>query len=165
MAREARPKGDPNPYADEDPSRPWPPTGPAPRPQRRLEAAALVRAADPAAEDDGLDMVETARVADWDAEVERLLAEARSERSTEIAVPLPASLSATAVLRLREDPDAFARELARPMPRPPSRAARFGTLFHAWVEDRFGQQPLLDPDDLPGPRRPGHRTTTPTSTR
>jgi DNA helicase-2/ATP-dependent DNA helicase PcrA len=36
------------------------------------------------------------------------------------------------------------------MPRPPSRAARFGTLFHAWVEARFGQQPLLDPDDLPG---------------
>jgi DNA helicase-2/ATP-dependent DNA helicase PcrA len=36
------------------------------------------------------------------------------------------------------------------MPRPPSRAARFGTLFHAWVEGRFKQQPLLDPDDLPG---------------
>ena len=36
------------------------------------------------------------------------------------------------------------------MPRPPSRAARYGTLFHAWVEGRFAQQPLLDPDDLPG---------------
>ena len=53
------------------------------------------------------------------------------------------------------DPEAFARELARPMPRPPSRAARFGTLFHAWVEARFGQQPLLDPDDLPGRADPG----------
>ena len=47
-------------------------------------------------------------------------------------------------------PDAFARELARPMPRQPSPAARFGTRFHAWVEARFGQQDLLDPDDLPG---------------
>ena len=36
------------------------------------------------------------------------------------------------------------------MPRPPSAAARFGTRFHAWVEARFGQQLLLDPDDLPG---------------
>ena len=36
------------------------------------------------------------------------------------------------------------------MPRPPSSAARFGTRFHAWVEARFGQQLLLDPDDLPG---------------
>ena len=36
------------------------------------------------------------------------------------------------------------------MPRPPSPAARFGTRFHAWVEARFGQQHLIDPDDLPG---------------
>jgi DNA helicase-2/ATP-dependent DNA helicase PcrA len=36
------------------------------------------------------------------------------------------------------------------MPRPPSAAARFGTRFHAWVEARFGQQQILDPDDLPG---------------
>ena len=36
------------------------------------------------------------------------------------------------------------------MPRQPSPAARFGTRFHAWVEARFGQQDLLDPDELPG---------------
>ena len=57
--------------------------------------------------------------------------------------------------RLRDDPEAFARELARPMPRRPSPAARFGTRFHAWVEARFGQQSLLDPDDLPGRGDPG----------
>ncbi len=39
----------------------------------------------------------------------------------------------------------------RPMPRQPVSQARFGTRFHAWVEDRLGQQQLLlDPDDLPG---------------
>jgi DNA helicase-2/ATP-dependent DNA helicase PcrA len=36
------------------------------------------------------------------------------------------------------------------MPRQPSPAARFGTRFHAWVEARFGQQDLFDPDELPG---------------
>jgi DNA helicase-2/ATP-dependent DNA helicase PcrA len=36
------------------------------------------------------------------------------------------------------------------MPRPPAPAARFGTAFHAWVEDRFGQQALIEPDELPG---------------
>ncbi len=36
------------------------------------------------------------------------------------------------------------------MPRPPSPTARFGTRFHAWVESRFGQQDLFDPDELPG---------------
>ena len=80
-------------------------------------AGLLLRAADPAADDEGLDMVETAVVADWDAEVERLLAEARDDRSDVIEVPVPSSLSATAVLRLHDDPEGLPRDLARPMPR------------------------------------------------
>ena len=51
---------------------------------------------------------------------------------------------------MHDDPDAFARELARPMPRQPAPAARRGTRFHAWVETLFDERPLLDPDDLPG---------------
>jgi len=51
---------------------------------------------------------------------------------------------------VRDDPEELARDLARPMPRRPSASARFGTRFHAWVEARFGQQEILDPDDLPG---------------
>jgi len=44
------------------------------------------------------------------------------------------------------------------MPQPPSRAARFGTRFHLWIErylgpdlatGGLGQQLLVDPDDLP----------------
>jgi DNA helicase II / ATP-dependent DNA helicase PcrA len=115
-----------------------------------VAAAELVRSVDATAVDEGLDLIELERVAQWDDEVDRLLAEARQDRGAEVLVPLPGSLSTTAVLALSADPDSFARDLARPMPRPPSRAARFGTLFHAWVEARFGQQPLLDPDDLPG---------------
>ncbi len=148
--RERPVKGDPNPYDAVDPSRPWPATGTGREAALRIEAARLVREADPTAPDDGLDMIETATVAEWDAELERLLAEARRDRSTDLVVPLPSSLSATALGRLRDDPETFARELARPMPRPPSSAARFGTRFHAWVEAHFGQQDLFDYDDLPG---------------
>ncbi len=143
-------KGDPNPYAAVDPSRPWPPTGIGREAALRIEAAARVRSVGPETPDDGLDMIESARVAEWDAELDRLLVEARRDRSSDIAVPLPSSLSATALGRLNEDPDTFARELARPMPRQPSSAARFGTRFHAWVEVRFGQQDLFDYGDLPG---------------
>lgn len=55
-------------------------------------------------------------------------------------------------MRLAADPDGFAHELARPMPRPPQPAARRGTRFHAWVESRFEELPLplLGPDELPG---------------
>ena len=143
-------KGDPNPYDDVDPSRPWPEPGPGREASLRLEAARVVSAADPGAPDDDLDVVEAARVADWDVELERLVAEARADRDQVVEVPLPGSLSATALGRLRSDPETFARELARPMPRQPSAAARFGTRFHAWVEARFGQQDLFDPDELPG---------------
>lgn len=56
------------------------------------------------------------------------------------------------MLRLTADPDGFAQELARPMPRPPQPAARRGTRFHAWVESRFEELrlPMLDPEELPG---------------
>ncbi|MGZ5403760.1 MAG: PD-(D/E)XK nuclease family protein, partial [Nocardioides sp.] len=106
--------------------------------------------ADPAVEDDGLDLESLAEVQAWDDAIERLLAEARADRADVVDVPLPSSLSATALARLRDDPEGFARELARPMPRPPAPAARFGTRFHAWVETRFGQQQLIDADQLPG---------------
>jgi DNA helicase-2/ATP-dependent DNA helicase PcrA len=143
-------KGDPNPYDAVDPSRPWPEPGPGREAALRLEAARVVREVDPRAGDDDLDVVEAARVADWDTELTRLVAEARAERARVVEVPLPTSLSATALSRLRTDPEAFASELARPVPRQPSPAARFGTRFHAWVEARFGQQDLFDPDELPG---------------
>jgi DNA helicase II / ATP-dependent DNA helicase PcrA len=117
---------------------------------RRIAAAELVRAADPGAADPELDLVEQAQVAQWDEDLDRLLAEAREGSKDVVDVPLPTSLSATALARLRNDPAGFTADLVRPMPRQPSPAARFGTRFHAWVEARFGQQQLLDPDDLPG---------------
>ncbi len=131
---------------------PWPISHHTAEVDRRVEAARWVTEATPTGhvEEELDDMLLLERVQQWDDEMARLLEEARSDRSRDIAVPFPSSLSATALARLRDDPDAFARDLARPMPRPPSPAARFGTRFHAWVEARLGQQPLLDPDELPG---------------
>ena len=151
-------QGRPQPLRRRRPVAAWPRAGPGARGARcGSTPPRVVRAADPAADDDDLDMVEAARVADWDAELERLLAEARAERAPTIDVPLPGSLSATALLAAADDPEAFARELARPMPRPPSPAARFGTRFHAWVEARFGQQDLLRPRRPARSRRRRHR--------
>ncbi|WP_244929451.1 ATP-dependent DNA helicase [Nocardioides sp. W7] len=143
-------KDAPNPYAQAASDLAWPISHHTREVERRLEAAARVREADPEATDDLEDMLLLDRVAQWDTEIDRLLEEATRDRATVVEVPLPSSLSATSLARLRDDPEAFARDLARPMPRKPSAAARFGTRFHAWVESRFGQQLLLDPDELPG---------------
>ncbi|MGC0420636.1 UvrD-helicase domain-containing protein [Embleya sp. AB8] len=91
-----------------------------------------------------------ALIESWDRDLIRLAEELRRGRSGVREVPLPATLSASQMLRLSNDPDGLARELARPMPRPPAPAARRGTRFHAWVESLFGERPLLEPDDLPG---------------
>ena len=149
-------KGTPNPLDAAPTAQAWPMEAHAGEVERRLRAAELVRAAlarqaaGAQVDDDGLDMVEAALVAEWDQELSRLLAEARRDRADAVDVPLPSSLSATALARLRDDPERLAAELARPMPRQPSPSARFGTRFHAWVEARFGQQELVDPDELPG---------------
>ncbi|MFJ9416057.1 UvrD-helicase domain-containing protein [Streptomyces sp. NPDC101227] len=91
-------------------------------------------------------------VGSWDRDLDALADELRRSRATVTDVPLPPSLSATQLLHLAADPDGFARELARPMPRPPLPGARRGTRFHAWVESRFEELtlPLAGPDDLPG---------------
>ncbi|CAL9559529.1 ATP-dependent DNA helicase Rep [Streptomyces sp. enrichment culture] len=95
---------------------------------------------------------EARTVASWDRDLDALTGELLRARETVTEVRLPASLTASQLLRLADDPDAFARELARPMPRPPQPAARRGTRFHAWVEARFEELtlPMLDPDELPG---------------
>ncbi|MFI6352812.1 ATP-dependent helicase [Streptomyces sp. NPDC050743] len=95
---------------------------------------------------------EARTIASWDRDLDALTGELLRARQTVTDVPLPAALTASQLLRLAEDPDGLAQELARPMPRPPQPAARRGTRFHAWVEARFEELtlPLLEPDELPG---------------
>ncbi|MGW7280630.1 UvrD-helicase domain-containing protein [Streptomyces sp. NPDC054844] len=95
---------------------------------------------------------EARTVASWDRDLDALTGELMRARESVTEVRLPASLTASQLLSLAADPDGFARELARPMPRPPQPAARRGTRFHAWVEARFEPLtlPLLEPEELPG---------------
>lgn len=100
----------------------------------------------------GLTPEEARTVASWDRDLDALAGELVRARAKVTDVPLPASLTASQLMRLAADPDGFAQELARPMPRPPQPAARRGTRFHAWVEARFEELrlPMLEPEELPG---------------
>ncbi|MET9763984.1 UvrD-helicase domain-containing protein [Streptomyces sp. NPDC006372] len=95
---------------------------------------------------------EARTIASWDRDLDALTGELLRARDSVTEVRLPASLTASQLLRLAADPDGFAQELARPMPRPPQPAARRGTRFHAWVEARFEELtlPMLEPEELPG---------------
>ncbi len=143
-----------NPNLAEGRGVPWPHPGDAAARARRREAAeAVTRArAGAAAEPDELLLDEAATVAGWDAAADQLLAEARLRRS-DAGLALPPYLSATALIALETDAEAYLAGLVRPMPAPPRRAARVGELFHAWLERRFAATPSLldDPDDDAAP--------------
>jgi DNA helicase-2/ATP-dependent DNA helicase PcrA len=80
-----------------------------------------------------------------------LLAEQAGRRSRgEPVVDVPRHLSASAVVSLARDVEAFAMNLRRPMPSAPAVAARQGTSFHAWIEEHYSRAAMVDVLDLPG---------------
>jgi DNA helicase-2/ATP-dependent DNA helicase PcrA len=134
----------------------WPATPAGRRYEAVREAAALVEtalarpAAPPPPEDLGARDRELTEA--WDLDAGLLLAE-RSQRRGDGAtqVPLPARLSVSSLVTLARDPAELARQVRRPMPRPPASQARRGTAFHQWLEQRYGQQLLIDDNALFGP--------------
>jgi DNA helicase-2/ATP-dependent DNA helicase PcrA len=87
----------------------------------------------------------------WERDAGLLLAERERQRRAGDGprpVLLPSKLSVSALVMLARDPDELARQVRRPMPRPPAREARRGTEFHHWLEERFGQQRLIGDEEL-----------------
>lgn len=121
-----------NPIHDQVISAPWPAP---PSPDRLAELADVTP-------------IEDETTQRWWHDAELLLAERDSALA--VAAAPPVHLSASAVVALGSDRGAFLRDRRRPIPRRPSVEARRGTRFHAWVEQHFGAQALLDADELPG---------------
>lgn len=134
---------------------PWPRPFDEAQAQIRREAADLVQGArgraEPSAELLLLD--EAAVVASWDDAADRLLAEARLRRA-DAATVAPPYWSATSLIALQTDPDAFRADLLRPMPTPPRRSALIGEQFHAWLERRARATPALLAEPSSGPLDP-----------
>jgi len=90
-------------------------------------------------------------MAGWAADADLLLAERAQRRNdTAVQVRLPRRIPVSSLVTMARDPAELAQQVRRPMPRPPAPRALRGTAFHQWLEERFGQQRLIDPDDLLG---------------
>ncbi len=89
-------------------------------------AAAEVRSADPAI------------VGPWADDLELLVAERRARLASNEPVRLPTRVPASRFKDYVTQPGQVAETLRRPMPEQPYRATQLGTLFHSWVEDRYG---------------------------
>ncbi len=134
------PANDENPVVDDSGDEPWWPLDPfGARRDRVVAAAQRVRAADA-----------TVRGEDrrgWQREIDLLLAE-RAERlaaSGRVAVPL--RVPASSFKDFITAPAEVAERLRRPMPQRPYRATRLGTVFHRWVEQRYGVGAMPDAVD------------------
>jgi DNA helicase II / ATP-dependent DNA helicase PcrA len=129
----------------------WPATQAGRNYEAVREAAALVIEGREPEGLDQLDQQDKALVAAWDLDAGLLLAEQEQRRGEgPTRVVLPARLSVSALVSLARNPDELARQVRRPMPRPPAAQARRGTAFHQWLERRFGQQLLIDDNALFG---------------
>jgi DNA helicase-2/ATP-dependent DNA helicase PcrA len=101
--------------------------------------------------DGGLGEVERGMVRAWARDTDLLLAELAQRRGAAAnEVWLPGKLSVSSLVTMAADPARLAQQIRRPMPRPPAPQAQRGTAFHLWLEQRFGQQRLIDPEDLLG---------------
>ena len=93
----------------------------------------------------GLSLDQAERVEGWRRRADALVAAERDAARERASARLPDYLSVTGLGRLARDPEVYAAELRRPMPRLVSEAQRWGIGFHQWLEHRFrDQSPLLD---------------------
>jgi DNA helicase II / ATP-dependent DNA helicase PcrA len=125
-----------NPMVLNDDQEPWWPGDPLGRRRSVVErAAARVRAADPHAP------------SVWHDDVDLLLAERAERASSARRITVPTRIAASALKDFITEPEAIAERLRRPMPQRPYRATRLGTIFHRWVEHRYGLGTLNDSVD------------------
>ena len=127
----AGPADDANPLGDDLEMMTWP-VDPLGSRRSAVEAAAeAVRSASPAV------------VGPWARDVQLLLAE-RAAKTSAVQVAVPDRIPASRFKDFVTQPDAVAARLRRPMPERPYRATRLGTLFHSWVEERYGTPGVTD---------------------
>ncbi len=121
------PESDVNPLGDDLETFTWPrdPLGETRRPLVE-RAAEQVRAAQPAL------------AGDFAEQVRALLIERERRLAGRAPVTVPTRVPASRFKDFVNDPDDVALSMLRPMPERPYRATRLGTVFHAWVEQRYG---------------------------
>ena len=87
---------------------------------------------------DAVRLAEPVVAGPWTRDLELLLAERRARLEASGLVAMPVRVPASRFKDFVSDPAGVASSLRRPMPERPYRATQLGTLFHAWVEDRYG---------------------------
>jgi DNA helicase-2/ATP-dependent DNA helicase PcrA len=110
--------------------------------RRRVEAgAAAVREAERVLADStsvDADRVTPEPAGKWSTDLTLLLRERERRMGANELVAMPVRVAASRFKDFVTDPASVASSLRRPMPERPYKATQIGTLFHSWVESRYG---------------------------
>ena len=83
------------------------------------------------------------------ADIDLLLAERDEQQTASQLVELPVRVPASRFKDFVSDLPALIERYRRPMPQKPYKQTRAGTLFHSWVEARYGAEHLVEDIDSP----------------
>ena len=135
-----------NPQEDIEVREIWPRDPLGPRRETFDASVALVREASPV----DLDTHSTsdAIVQSWLEDSKALLAEVAESRTGSTLIPRPIRMSPSSIIAMKRDPESFALNIRRPMPRARDEYSSRGTAFHLWVERHLRGNSIFDDEDF-----------------
>ncbi len=135
-----------NPQEDIEVSQAWPRDPLGPRREKFDASAALVRGASPA----NLSSISTddTVIQSWVEDSKALIAEVAESHNGATTVPRPIRMSPSSIIAMKRDPEGFALNIRRPMPRARDEYSSRGTAFHLWVERHLRGNSIFDDEDF-----------------
>ena len=84
----------------------------------------------------------------WIEDAQAIIKESAEFRTSGTAIPRPLRMSPSAIIAMKKDPEGFARNVRRPMPRARDEYSSRGTAFHLWVEKHLRGNSIFDDEDF-----------------
>jgi DNA helicase-2/ATP-dependent DNA helicase PcrA len=136
-----------NPNEDKEISAPWP-RDPLASARSNFDAMLdLVRSA-PAIDLSKVNESSDEQMQSWISDAQAIIAEQNESRSSSLAIPRPIRMSPSSIIAMKRDPESFARNVRRPMPRARDEYSSRGTAFHLWVEKHLSGFSIFDDEEF-----------------
>ena len=87
-------------------------------------------------------------VQSWVEDAQAIIRENSEFRSSSLDVPRPIRMSPSSIIAMKKNPEEFARNVRRPMPRARDEYSSRGTAFHLWIEKHLKGSSIFDDDDF-----------------
>ena len=84
----------------------------------------------------------------WAEDARAIIAEAAEGFAGSLAIPRPVRMSPSSIIAMKKDPESFARNIRRPMPRARDEYSSRGTAFHLWIEQHLSGYSIFEDEEF-----------------